>query len=132
MLVAAADTVQPTALEPGRIVEDTDIAVVIAAPDLEAGEKRIQFMNIGREPFGFWSAFVIADDSPVWVEGRARRNSENSKANRIETMKGPAEFWTNPFGGSRKIAKKIAKNKRCYANTLRPRSRMLLKVMKGG
>jgi hypothetical protein len=25
-----------------------------------------------------------------------------------------------------------AKNKRCYANTLRPRSRMLLKVMKGG
>jgi hypothetical protein len=35
---------------------------------------------------------------------------------------------TNLFGGS----KKIAKNKRCYANTLRPRSRMLLKVMKGG
>jgi hypothetical protein len=34
--------------------------------------------------------------------------------------------------GRRKIAKKIAKNKRCYANTLRPRSRMLLKVMKGG
>src|ERR1700730_1167498 len=30
------------------------------------------------------------------------------------------------------VAKKIAKNKRCYANTLRPRSRMLLKVMKGG
>jgi hypothetical protein len=28
--------------------------------------------------------------------------------------------------------RKIAKNKRCYANTLRPRSRMLLKVMKGG
>jgi len=33
--------------------------------------------------------------------------------------------------GRRKIAKKIAKNKRCYANTLRPRSRMLLKVMIG-
>jgi hypothetical protein len=32
--------------------------------------------------------------------------------------------------GRRKIAKKIAKNKRFYANTLRPRSRMLLKVMK--
>jgi len=27
---------------------------------------------------------------------------------------------------------RTAKNKRCYANTLRPRSRMLLKVMKGG
>src|ERR1700738_3776593 len=34
--------------------------------------------------------------------------------------------------GRRKVAKKIAKNKRCYANTLRPRSRMLLKVMTGG
>jgi hypothetical protein len=27
--------------------------------------------------------------------------------------------------GRRKVAKKIAKNKRCYANTLRPRSRKL-------
>ena len=60
------------------------------------------------------------------------RNSENSKANRIETMKGPAEFGQICSRGRRKIAKKIAKNKRCYANTLRPRSRMLLKVMKGG
>ena len=34
--------------------------------------------------------------------------------------------------GRRKIAKKIAKNKRCYANTLRPRSRMLLKGDEGG
>ena len=58
--------------------------------------------------------------------------SENSKANRIETMKGPAEFGQICSVGRRKIAKKIAKNKRCYANTLRPRSRMLLKVMKGG
>ena len=30
------------------------------------------------------------------------KNSENSKANRIETMKGPAEIWTNLFGGSKK------------------------------
>src|ERR1700736_2504170 len=60
------------------------------------------------------------------------RNSENSKANRIETMKGPAESGQICSVGRRKIAKKIAKNKRCYANTLRPRSRMLLKVMKGG
>ena len=59
-------------------------------------------------------------------------NSENSKANRIETMKGPAESGQICSVGRRKIAKKIAKNKRCYANTLRPRSRMLLKVMKGG
>src|SRR5271166_6409347 len=59
------------------------------------------------------------------------RNSENSKANRIETMKGPAESGQICSVGRRKIAKKIAKNKRCYANTLRPRSRMLLKVMKG-
>src|SRR5258708_2462652 len=52
------------------------------------------------------------------------RNSENSKANRIETMKGPAESGQICSVGRRKIAKKIAKNKRCYANTLRPRSRI--------
>ena len=46
-------------------------------------------------------------------------------------MKGPAKFGQICSVGRRKIAKKIAKNKRCYANTLRPRSRMLLKVMKG-
>src|SRR6202022_34260 len=63
---------------------------------------------------------------------KVRRSSENSKANRIETMKGPAESGQICSVGRRKIAKKIAKNKRCYANTLRPRSRMLLKVMKGG
>ena len=45
---------------------------------------------------------------------------------------GPAESGQICSVGRRKIAKKIAKNKRCYANTLRPRSRMLLKVMKGG
>src|SRR5258708_24435645 len=45
-------------------------------------------------------------------------------------MKGPAESGQICSVGRRKIAKKIAKNKRCYANTLRPRSRMLLKVMK--
>ena len=48
------------------------------------------------------------------------QNSENSKANRIETMKGPAESGQICSVGRRKIAKKIAKNKRCYANTLRP------------
>ena len=47
-------------------------------------------------------------------------------------VKGPAESGQICSVGRRKIAKKIAKNKRCYANTLRPRSRMLLKVMKGG
>jgi hypothetical protein len=47
-------------------------------------------------------------------------------------MKGPAESGQIRSVGRRKIAKKIAKNKRCYANTLRPRSSMLLKVMKGG
>jgi hypothetical protein len=59
-------------------------------------------------------------------------NSENSKANRIETMKGPAESGQICSVGRGKIAKKIAKNKRCYANTLRPRSRMLLKGDEGG
>ena len=44
-------------------------------------------------------------------------------------MKGPAESGQICSVGRRKIAKKIAKNKRCYANTLRPRSRMLLKVI---
>jgi hypothetical protein len=47
-------------------------------------------------------------------------------------MKGPAESGQICSVGRRKIAKKIAKNKRCYVNTLRPCSRMLLKVMKGG
>jgi hypothetical protein len=46
--------------------------------------------------------------------------SENSKANRIETMKGPAESGEICSVEIEKIAKKIAKNKRCYANTLRP------------
>ena len=80
---------------------------------------------------------AIADEAKVVGvgdsgRGRFSRNSENSKANRIETMKGPAESGQICSVGRRKIAKKIAKNKRCYANTLRPRSRMLLKVMKGG
>ena len=43
------------------------------------------------------------------------QNSENSKANRIETMKGPAQSGQICSVGRRKIAKKIAKNKRCYA-----------------
>jgi hypothetical protein len=47
-------------------------------------------------------------------------------------MKGPAESGKICSVGRRKIAKKIAKNKRCSANTLWPRSRMLLTVMKGG
>ena len=42
-------------------------------------------------------------------------------------MKGPTKSGQICSVGRRKIAKKIAKNKRCYANTLRPRSRMLLK-----
>jgi hypothetical protein len=46
-------------------------------------------------------------------------------------MKGPAESGQICSVGRRKIAKKIAKNKRCYANTLRPRSRMLLKAIRG-
>src|ERR1700730_3797365 len=46
--------------------------------------------------------------------------SESSKANRIETMKGPAESEEICSVEVEKIAKKIAKNKRCYANTLRP------------
>jgi hypothetical protein len=44
------------------------------------------------------------------------RNSENSKANRIETMKGPTESGQICSVGRRKIAKKIAKNKRCLVS----------------
>ena len=79
---------------------------------------------------GEWNALIECEfrSRPSWFG----QNSENSKANRIETMKGPAESGQICSVGRRKIAKKIAKNKRCYANTLRPRSRMLLKVMKGG
>ena len=51
---------------------------------------------------------------------------------RIETMKGPAESGQICWVGRRKIAKKIAKNKRCYANTLRPRSKMLLSLLVTG
>jgi hypothetical protein len=43
-------------------------------------------------------------------------------------MKGPAESGQICSVGRRKIAKKIAKNKRCYANTLRPRSRTPMNV----
>jgi hypothetical protein len=75
---------------------------------------------------------VATQSVPSLAIADVRRNSENSKANRIETMKGPAESGQSCSVGRRKIAKKIAKNKRCYANNLRPRSRMLLKVMKGG
>jgi len=33
---------------------------------------------------------------------KLRRRSENSKANRIETMKRSRGIWTNLFGGSKK------------------------------
>ena len=49
-----------------------------------------------------------------------------------ETMKGPAESGQIRSVGRRKIAKKIAKNKRCYANTLRPRSRIAVEGDEGG
>ena len=83
----------------------------------------IKTIRENREDDGF--RLLIERKHGIW-------NSKNSKANRIKTMKDPAEFGQICSGGRRKIAKKIAKNKRCYANTLRPRSRMLLKVMKGG
>src|ERR1700722_9041101 len=51
---------------------------------------------------------------------KARQIAKIGKDNRIETMKGPGESGQICSVGRRKIAKKIAKNKRCYANTLRP------------
>jgi hypothetical protein len=77
---------------------------------------------------------LVAEAPKFYFLGNERQlwNSENSKANRIEIMKGPAESGQICSVGRRKIAKKIAKNERCHANTLRPRSRMLLKVTKGG
>src|SRR5580692_12283115 len=77
----------------------------------------------------------LAVIDPSRRPSRGRKGREDSTAAiafTIETMKGPAESGQICSAGRRKIAKKIAKNKRCYANTLRPRSRMLLKVMKGG
>ena len=47
-------------------------------------------------------------------------------------MKGPAESGQICSVGRRKIAKKIAKNKRCYANTLRPRSKDAVEGDEGG
>jgi hypothetical protein len=61
-----------------------------------------------------------------------KRISENSKANRIETMNGPAESGQICSVGRRKIAKKIAKNKRCMPTPCDPAQGMLLKVMRGG
>jgi hypothetical protein len=63
---------------------------------------------------------AMLDVVPGRIRAAGTPNSENSKANRIETMKGPAESGQICSVGRRKIAKKIAKNKRCYANTLRP------------
>ena len=122
------------------------VMVIAMAPaaaqqdDLNAIEKRFnQFYAAGDYP----AALMEAQKLEVTVQARfgvnhagvrlgPYRNSEDSKANRIEAMKGPAESGQICSVGRRKIAKKIAKNKRCYANTLRPRPRMLLKVMKGG
>src|ERR1700730_18971174 len=90
-------------------------------------------LNMNRENARKLRAFCQrALDAGYKLNPGRLRNSENSKANRIEPMKGPAESGQICSVGRRKIAKKIAKNQRCYANTLRPRSRMLLKVMKGG
>jgi hypothetical protein len=87
----------------------------------------------GRKRSAISLIYTLDIEAPNFkAPGHGSRNSKNSKANRIETMKGPAESGQICSVGRRKIAKKIAKNKRCYANTLRPRSRMLLKVMKGG
>jgi hypothetical protein len=66
------------------------------------------------------------------LSSQIRAGDRSQDRHGIETMKGPAESGQICSVGRRKTAKKIAKNKRCYANTLRPRSRMLLKVMKGG
>src|ERR1700737_1914022 len=68
-----------------------------------------------------WDLWSSSPDCPRSEDAEPTQtaNSENSKANRIETMKGPAESGQICSVGRRKIAKKIAKNKRCYANTLR-------------
>jgi hypothetical protein len=47
-------------------------------------------------------------------------------------MKGPAESGQICSMGRRKIAKKIAKNKRCYATTLRPRIKDAVEGDEGG
>jgi hypothetical protein len=98
-------------------------------------------IEMGKSGYSDAEAFALGFQVPIRnlpVVERSRqlgeaetKNSENSKANRIETMKGPAESGQICSVGRRKVAKKIAKNKRCYANTLRPRSRLLLKVMRG-
>jgi hypothetical protein len=57
----------------------------------------------------------------VWP-ARRRQDSENSKANRDRSYERSGGIWRNLFGWSRRIiAKKVAKNKCCYANSLRPR-----------
>src|SRR6266851_6670644 len=49
------------------------------------------------------------------------RRAHRGEANRDRNYERSGGIWRNLFGWSRrKIAKKIAKNKRCYANSLRP------------
>jgi hypothetical protein len=70
---------------------------------------------------------------------RLLRGSGFGTSRRFVVTRKFGRYWRHPAEsgqicsvGRSKIAKKIAKNERCYANTLRPCSRMLLKVMKGG
>jgi Uncharacterised protein family (UPF0149) len=101
------------------------------------GDKRA--MNL-EQIDGFLAALVCGpEDIPeseylpeIWGEMSAtdygRPSSEIAKIAKPQdrNYEGPAESGQICSVGRRKIAKKIAKNKRCYANTLRPRSRMLL------
>ena len=67
------------------------------------------------------SRLATSVESKTEAAPARRENSENSKANRIETMKGPAESGQICSVGRRKIAK----NKRCYANTPLPPAQSL-------
>jgi hypothetical protein len=114
----------------------TQKPVIVTGRSPRFGVIRVKAMAGITRTASTWNSAVeaVAIAGPVEQASKRtmRSNSENSKANRIETMKGPAESGQICSVGRRKIAKKIAKNKRCYANTMRPRSRMLLKAMKGG
>ena len=75
--------------------------VVIAVIDIDALRPTASSRSTPWLGFDSANAALTSSDLPAGVSD-ARGDSENSKANRIETMKGPAESGQICSGGSKK------------------------------
>ncbi len=92
---------------------------------MEAIERRafMKGAGLGALAFTVGGVEVMLTPSEARAQGAPLRTLTAEQAatldalGRIEIMKGPAESGQICSVGRRKIAKKIAKNKRCYANT---------------